>query len=144
MFCPKCGKDLGDSKQLFCPECGADLSTEVQSQNESGLSDVTSNKPKVTANDETAKKQETSSFATGIVSIIFGIISFFIFWWLGIAALVASISSLVVTIRLMKSGRKTGLTMASLVLNIIAIVLAIIEIIVTVVVFTTVGFQAAA
>lgn len=146
MFCPKCGKDLGDTKQLICPECGADLTSAAQEQDNSGLSTDyattgTAQKSDITTDavPDTLKKQETSSFAIGIVSIIFVIISFFIFWWLGVAALGMSISSLVIIIRLLKSGRKTGLTMASLVLNIVAIVLAIIEIIVTIVAFYTIG-----
>lgn len=77
-------------------------------------------------NGKNPKAIAASGLTQGIVSLVFSIVSFFIFGWLSCPALVLSIGAIVTGA---KTNKESGMGIASLILGIVGTIVAIIAII---------------
>lgn len=114
--CPNCGANV-DSDDIFCKVCGTKVSMQSnnfldgpQQTNNSLNTNNTSNSV-----NSSAAKPKTSKNA--ICSLVFAVVSLFIFWWLSLAA----ISTGIVALReiKVKNEKGKGLAIAGIVIGVI-------------------------
>ncbi len=124
MFCKSCGAQI-DEGQTVCPNCG----TPVQ-PDQPVPQPVQPQQPVHQPN-----KMAVNGLVLGCISIAFAVISWFVLWWLSVAAIVMGIVGTVLSaVGLSRSnhmqGSGKGAAIGGLVTSILAVVVAIIALIV--------------